>query len=228
MKLLIVEDNLKLLDAISDTLRSEHFVCETATRFEEAYGKLFVYSYDIALIDINLPDGSGLELIRELKKRSTTTGIIVVSARNATTHKVEGLSLGADDYLTKPFDMAELVARVKALLRRRNYGGSDTLTHGGITIHTGSREVIAGDRKIDLTRSEYDILLFFFSNPRRVLTRERIAEHIWGDNMDLADSFDFIYSHIKNLRKKITAAGAADPIKAVYGIGYKLETMHNV
>src|SRR5690554_1065331 len=218
MKLLIVEDNTKLLESISETLEAEHFKCELAANFKEAHEKLFIYEYDIALIDINLPDGSGLELIKSLKQSRNTTGIIVVSARNSTMQKIEGLNLGADDYLTKPFDMAELVARVKALLRRRKYGGSEIISRGEIAIHTESREVFHKNRIIDLTRSEYDILLFFFSNPNRVLTRERIAEHIWGDNMDLADSFDFIYSHIKNLRKKLTTAGAADPIKAVYGI----------
>lgn len=222
MKLLIVEDNLKLLDAISETLIAEKMICERAAGYRDALEKVFLYDYDIALIDINLPDGSGLELIRELKKHSSTTGIIVISARNATSQKIEGLTIGADDYLTKPFDMAELVARVKALMRRRNFEGSDTITRNAITINTESREVSYQNKMIELTRSEYDILLFFFSNPHRVLTRERIAEHIWGDDMDMVDSFDFIYSHIKNLRKKLTQAGASDPVKAVYGIGYKL------
>jgi DNA-binding response OmpR family regulator len=147
----------------------------------------------------------------------------VVSARDALDNKIEGLELGADDYVTKPFDMAELVARVKALVRRRNFGGQSVVTQGDFSIDTQSREVTAAGRKIDLTRSEYDILLFLFSNAGRVISRESLAEHIWGDHMDLADSFDFIYSHIKNLRKKITTAGATDPIRAVYGIGYKYE-----
>ena len=223
MKFLVIEDNTKLLVSIKEILAAENFVCETAETFESAHEKIFLYNYDIIIADINLPDGSGLELIKEIKKQNLSSGIIIISARNSLDNKIEGLDLGADDYITKPFDMAELVARVKALLRRRSFSGNDLVTIGEISIDTNNREVFAGKQKIELTKSEYDILLFFFSNQSRVLTRESIAEHIWGDNMDLADSFDFIYSHIKNLRKKITAAGTDDPIKAVYGIGYKLE-----
>ncbi|QGY42765.1 response regulator [Maribellus comscasis] len=224
MKLLIVEDNAKLLEAISETLESESFLCETSLNFQNAHEKIFLYNYDVFVVDINLPDGSGLELIKEMKTQNPSTGIIVISAGNSLDNKIEGLDLGADDYITKPFDMAELVARIKALLRRRNFSGNSRVTVNGISIDTASREVFAGKQKIELTKSEYDILLFFFSNPGRTLTKESIAEHIWGDNMDLADSFDFIYSHIKNLRKKISAAGVNTPIKAVYGIGYKLDS----
>lgn len=187
--------------------------------------KIAVYQYDIFVVDINLPDGSGLDLIRKMKSTNTQTGVIVVSARDSLDNKVEGLELGADDYMTKPFDMAELVARIKSLIRRRNFGGNSLVTFGDISIKTDSREVFVNNNPVDLTKSEYDILLFFISNPNRVITKESIAEHIWGDNMDLADSFDFIYSHIKNLRKKITSNKTADPIKAVYGIGYKLNTV---
>ena len=227
IKLLIVEDNLKLLDAITETLSGAGFLCETAENFTQAHEKIFLYRYDILVVDINLPDGSGLDLINEIRKQDTSTGIIVVSARNSLDNKLEGLELGADDYMTKPFDMAELVARVKSLIRRRNFGGSNIVSVGGLTIDTDRREVISSGQVIDLTKSEYDILMFFISNQNRVLTRESIAEHIWGDNMDLADSFDFIYSHIKNLRKKITSAGSTDPIKAVYGIGYKFSISEN-
>lgn len=223
MKILIVEDNLKLLEAISEALSAEQFLCITTSSFDDAHEKLFLYTYDILIVDINLPGGSGLDLIRAIKKHNPSTGIIVISARNSLDNKIEGLELGADDYITKPFAMAELIARVKSLLRRRNFSGSDAVTIGDITIETTSRKVFVKDALIDLTKSEFDILLFFFSNPKRVLTRESIAEHIWGDNMDLLDSFDFIYSHIKNLRKKITAQGGKDLIKAVYGIGYKLD-----
>lgn len=223
MKLLLVEDNHKLLEAIIESLAAENFLCETADNFPVAHEKIGMYDYDLLVVDINLPGGSGLDLIRNIKRQKPSTGIIVISARNSLDNKLEGLELGADDYLTKPFDMAELVARIKSLIRRRNFAGSHLVSLGDITIDTTKREVTAKGRKIELTKSEFDILLFFFSNPQRVLTRESIAEHIWGDNMDLADSFDFIYSHIKNLRKKITSTGSHDLIKAVYGIGYKLD-----
>lgn len=223
MKILIVEDNIALLESIAEALTAEKLLCEKAFDFFSAQEKINLYTYDLLVVDINLPGGSGLELIRELKKIQSNAGIIVVSARNALDHKIEGLELGADDYITKPFDMAELIARVKALIRRRNFSGSHQVQIGDIVLKTDSREVFVSDAKIDLTKSEYDILLFFISNPGRVITRESLAEHIWGDHMDMADSFDFIYSHIKNLRKKITTQQVKDPIKAVYGVGYKLE-----
>lgn len=223
MKILIVEDNSKLLEAISEALSAEGFLCITTERFDDAHEKLYLYTYDVLIVDINLPGGSGLDLIGSIKTHNQSTGIIVISARDSLDNKIEGLELGADDYITKPFDMAELIARVKALLRRRNFLGGNTVSFGDISIETTTREVKVGNKNIDLTKSEFDILLFFFSNPGRVLTRETIAEHIWGDNMDLVDSFDFIYSHIKNLRKKITSVGGKDLIKAVYGIGYKFE-----
>ena len=228
MKILVVEDHPGLLSAIGEALEAEKFLVERAADFPVAEEKVHLHRYDLIIVDINLPGGSGLEIIRAVKRLGGETGIIVVSARNSLDHKIEGLELGADDYVTKPFDMAELVARVKALVRRRSFGGQSVVTQGDLSIDTQTREVTAAGRKIDLTRSEYDILLFLFSNAGRVISRESLAEHIWGDHMDLADSFDFIYSHIKNLRKKITTAGAADPIRAVYGIGYKFETPREI
>jgi DNA-binding response OmpR family regulator len=181
-----------------------------------------LYSYDVFLVDINLPDGSGLDLVERIKENHPQSGIIIISARDAIHQKIEGLDMGADDYIAKPFDMGELIARVHALFRRKKLDGSSSIKHGFIEVETRKREVMIKNRPVDLTRSEYDILLFFLANPTRVLTREAIAEHIWGDNMDMADSFDFIYSHIKNLRKKMIGSGAADPLKSVYGVGYKL------
>ncbi|HEX2956140.1 MAG TPA: response regulator transcription factor [Chitinispirillaceae bacterium] len=223
MKILVIEDNLRLLESIEYYLKRENFLCVTSEKYVTATEKIALYTYDIIIIDINLPDGSGLNLITEAKRKNPSTGIIVISARNSLENKIEGLNLGADDYLTKPFDMAELVARVKALLRRRNFSGTNCITAGEIAVDVTNRKVTVSDCEVDLTKSEFDILLFFLSNPGRTLTRESIAEHIWGDNMDLVDSFDFIYSHIKNLRKKITLRNAKDPIRAVYGIGYKFE-----
>ena len=221
MKLLVVEDNQELLDIIVVTMIKENYQCEKATNYDDADEKIHLYTYDILIIDINLPGGSGLDLIRYAKKSKPITGMI--SARNSLENKIEGLDLGADDYITKPFDVAELVARVKSLIRRRNFSGSETITYNEITIDTTKRTVFANNTEIELTKSEFDILLFFFSNPGRVLTKETIAEHIWGDNMDLVDSFDFIYSHIRNIRRKIIEKGARIPVKAVYGMGYKLE-----
>lgn len=223
MKILAVEDNIRLLESIEYYLRSEKFLCTTAEMYEDASEKIALYTYDVVIVDINLPDGSGLNLIREAKSKDPSVGIIIISARNSLENKIEGLNLGADDYLTKPFDMAELIARVKALLRRRNFSGNDCISAGEISVDVTRRLVTVSNREIELTKSEFDILLFFLSNQGRALTRESIAEHIWGDNMDLVDSFDFIYSHIKNLRKKIIAHGVKDPIRAVYGIGYKFE-----
>lgn len=223
MKLLVIEDNLELLDSISKALALEKHVCETADSYWKADEKIYLYEYDLLIVDINLPDGSGIEIIKKIKKINPMTGVIVISARNSLENKIEGLESGADDYITKPFAMEELIARVKSLLRRRNYSGNDIVSYGDISINTTAREVFVGKEQLELTKSEYDILLFFFANPNRVLSKESIAEHIWGDNMDLADSFDFIYSHIKNIRKKIGFAGASDPVKAVYGIGYKLQ-----
>lgn len=221
MKLLLVEDQIELNKAIAQALNKDGLLCEATTNFQEADEKIAMYSYDVLIVDINLPDGNGLELIQRMKHANPATGIIVISARNSLDNKIEGLELGADDYLTKPFDVAELIARVHSLLRRRNFSGNDVIHFCGAQIETSNRLVKVGENVIPFTKSEYDILLFFASNPNRVLTKESIAEHIWGDNMDLADSFDFIYSHIKNIRKKMTDAGAENPFKVVYGTGYK-------
>lgn len=224
MKLLVIEDNDSLRESIGSALADAGMRCELVADFESAREKIALYQYDILVVDINLPDGSGLQLIRLLKQHDTKAGVIVVSARNSLENKLEGLDIGADDYLTKPFDMAELIARINALYRRRNLDGSQQLTIGSLVLDAEKRGVFVNDHELPLTKSEYNILAFFMVNPNRVLTRETIAEHIWGDDMDLADSFDFIYSHMKNIRKKVTKAGGEWPVKSVYGVGYKLET----
>lgn len=223
MKILVIEDHTTLGKLIQNALVADDFVCELVQTYQKAAEKIDLYQYDLLVVDINLPDGTGLDIIREIKRKRPTTGVIVISARNSLSNKIEGLDLGADDYIIKPFDIAELIARVKSLTRRLLFSGSDEISIGKITIHTSQKTVIIDNKVLELTKSEYEILLFFFSNHGRVLSKESIAEHIWGDHMDLVDSFDFIYSHIKNLRKKITNTGIDDPIKVIYGTGYKLD-----
>ncbi|HKI90079.1 MAG TPA: response regulator transcription factor, partial [Draconibacterium sp.] len=189
--------------------------------FNDADEKLSVYHYDVALIDITLPGGSGLQLIENLKRRNTDTGIIIISARDSLDDKLNGLDLGADDYITKPFHLSELNARVKAVLRRRKFDGATTVVFNEIEMQPDQGTVKVNGKNLVLTKKEFEMLLFFISNKNRLLTRESIAEHLWGDNIDLADNFDFIYTHINNLRKKIIKNGGNDYIKTVYGIGYK-------
>jgi len=221
MKILIIEDEIELLTAISNYLTRENFICELAESFTKAQEKTAVYEYDIILLDITLPDGNGLELISTIKKYNSKAGVIILSAKNSLDDKITGLDLGADDYLTKPFQLSELNSRINALLRRRNYAGSNMVIFNELKINTDGKAVYIGDKQLTLTRKEYDILLFLIINQNRVLTKEAIAEHLWDDNIDLADSYDFIYTHLNNIRKKIKAAGGNDYIKTLYGMGYK-------
>ncbi len=221
MKILIIEDEPDLLFEIKNFLEKENYVCEVADNFLEADEKMAVYHYDMALIDITLPGGSGLKLIDNLKQQNTDTGIIIISARNSLDDKLTGLDLGADDYITKPFHLSELNARIKAVFRRRKFEGSTSVIFNEIELLPDYGKVKILDKSLILTKKEFEILLFFIANKNRLLTRESIAEHLWGDNIDLADNFDFIYTHINNLRKKIVKAGGNDYIKSVYGIGYK-------
>jgi DNA-binding response OmpR family regulator len=221
MKLLIVEDEPALQEEMKNFLEKENYVCETAANFNDADEKLSVYHYDVALIDITLPGGSGLQLIENIKRQNTDTGIIIISARNSLDDKLTGLDLGADDYITKPFHLSELNARVKAVLRRRKFDGSTKIEFNEIELLPDQGKAEINGKSLALTKKEFEMLLFFISNKNRLLTRESIAEHLWGDNIDLADNFDFIYTHINNLRKKILKNSGKDYIKTVYGIGYK-------
>ena len=221
MKILIVEDEPELLKEIKAYLLKENYICEISDSFNNASEKLHLYHYDIAIIDITLPGGSGLALIELLKKQKADTGILIISAKNSLDDKLTGLDLGADDYITKPFHLAELNARVKALLRRKNFNGSTEIIHNEIKIHPKDKLVFVHNKKLALTKKEYELLTFFIANKNRLLTKESIAEHLWGDNIDLADNFDFIYVHINNLRKKIALVGGEDYLQTVYGMGYK-------
>jgi DNA-binding response OmpR family regulator len=221
MKILIIEDEKDLLEAMSGYLTLEGLLCETASTFFKAEDSLSAYNYDIIILDLTLPDGNGLDLISLIKERNSKAGLLIVSARSSLDDKVKGLDLGADDYITKPFHLAELNSRIRSLARRRFFEGKNELTFNEITINTDSLEVAINRELIDLTRKEYDILLYFMVNRNRVITRESIAEHIWGDNSTFADNFDFIYSHIKNIRKKIELKKGRNYLHNIYGIGYK-------
>jgi DNA-binding response OmpR family regulator len=223
MKILIVEDEKDLSESIQQYLHEEGYVCEVVFDYPNASLKINVYQYDIIIVDIMLPGGSGFDLIKELKKNSSKSGIIVISARDSLDDKLTGLDLGADDYITRPFHMAELNARVKSVIRRRAFEGNKSIVFNEIWIETENQQVKINDWHISLTKKEYDLLIYFLANKNRVLSKESIAEHLWGDNMDMADSFDFIYTHIKNLRKKILEFGGKDYIGTIYGVGYKFD-----
>ncbi|WP_416448307.1 response regulator transcription factor [Leeuwenhoekiella sp. A2] len=220
MKILIAEDERELQQSIATYLQRDGNVCEIASDYNDAAYKLDLYDYDLVILDVNLVTGSGIDLLKKLKKAKSEAGVIIISANNSLDDKLEGLDLGADDYITKPFHLAELNSRIKAVLRRGKFGGDETISFNEIKIDTKSRTAYINNKAMNLTRKEYDLLLFFITNQGRVLSKEIIAEHLWGDSSDLLDSFDFIYVHINNLRKKLTSAGAKY-IKTAYGSGYK-------
>jgi len=221
MKILIIEDEQQLLETMVEYLENEGYLCEAVESLNDAEMKVDLYNYDCVIVDITLPDGSGLDVIRELKDSKPGTGIIIVSAKNSLDDKIHGLDLGADDYMTKPFHLSELNARIKSLIRRKNFDGTNNIIFNEIEIEPENRQVTVCNKTVVLTKKELDLLMYFISNKERVVTREAIAEHLWGDNMDLADNFDFVYTHIKNLRKKLMNKGSEDYIQTIYGIGYK-------
>lgn len=222
MKLLIIEDEIDLADSIVDYFTTEGYVTECAHTYRQAYENIELYEYDCIIVDITLPDGNGLSLIEKLKADSTETGIIIISARQSTDDKIKGLDIGADDYLAKPFSLSELNARVKSIIRRRKFNGKKEFKWNELTLNAENRQLLVDNTEVNLTRKEYDLLVYFLSNKERILTKEAIVEHLWGDMMGLsADSLDFIYTHIRNLRKKLLSNGCRDYIKTIYGVGYK-------
>ncbi|MBN2010014.1 response regulator transcription factor [candidate division KSB1 bacterium] len=221
MKLLIVEDNTHLASDMKQFLTENGFVVEVAGTLREASQRINDYQYDLVILDLGLPDGNGLALISEIKEKEKDVAILIVTAKNSLEDKVKGLDLGADDYITKPFHKVELNARVRSVLRRNKFNRKDIIVVDALKIDLPASQAYVNDKPLILTKKEYDLLLYFMYNKNRVLTKESIAEHLWGDHIDEADSFDFIYNHIKNLRKKITAAGGKNYIQAMYGMGYK-------
>lgn len=223
MKILIVEDEKLLSRSIQEYLESSNCVCEIASSKNDAFLKISLYEYDCILLDLSLPDGHGFEILKELKSKNKTEGVIIISAKENLETRIEGLQLGADDYLTKPFHLSELLVRIQALIRRKQFQGQNLITFNEISIDILSRNVLVNSKLVSLTKKELELLLFLIGNQGKVLSKSSIAEHLSGDMADMFDNHDFVYAHIKNLKKKLVEFGALDYLKSVYGIGYKWE-----
>ena len=222
MKILVIEDERSLQELIARALLKEHYVVEVASTYGEAWEKLSLFSYDCILLDIMLPDGNGLDLLKAFREEGKELTVIILSARNSLEDKITGLEEGADDYLPKPFHTAELLARIKSVTRRSNGSGRNGIVYGNVKLNPDSRTVEVGGKALTLVKKEYDILHYFLLRPGHMVDKSVLAEAVWGDDISLADNFDFIYSQVKNLRKKLEEAGAVIEIKSVYGFGYKL------
>jgi len=223
MKILIIEDEKELSQDIAKYLSEEDYLCEFASSYQQAIEKIDAYAYDCILLDIMLPDGNGIELLQELKSQNKQDGVIIISAKDALDDKIKGLQLGADDYLTKPFHFSELAARIFSIIRRKQFENSNILTQNELTIDLVAKTVLVKNKKIELTKTEIDLLLFFIGNKNRVISKSTLAEHLSGDFADMLDNHDFVYAHIKNLKKKLNKGGAESYLKTVYGTGYKWE-----
>jgi DNA-binding response OmpR family regulator len=221
MKILIIEDEKELVKSIREYFNEQGLVTEYCYTYKSAIEKISQFSYDCLLIDINLPDGSGLDVIKLLKEKNNDAGIIVISANNSIDDKVRALDMGADDYLPKPFHLSELNARLKALFRRKKFSGKNEIVFGALTLFPDEIKVLINNKTIEFTKKEFEILYFFISNANKSITKEAIASHIWGDHFTKVSSFDFIYAQIKNLRKKLIENTGIDYIKTIYGMGYK-------
>ncbi|MDH6358576.1 response regulator transcription factor [Parabacteroides sp. PF5-9] len=222
MKILVVEDEDALREVIVRSLEKERYLVECVANYQEAMFKINDYDYDCIILDIMLPGGSGLSILEELKKCHKKESVIIISAKDSLEDKITGLDLGADDYLTKPFHLAELNARIKSVVRRKQQDGEMNLILANITLYPDRHAVFIENKELELNRKEFDLLYYFITNPNRVISKSALAESVWGDYIDQADSLDFIYSQVKNLRKKLKTAGATPEIKAVYGFGYKM------
>lgn len=224
MKILLIEDELELQKSIEQYLEMEGNIVEISPDFSHAQQKISIYDYDCILVDITLPNGSGLDLLGEIKQKKSKAGVIIISAKNSLDDKVNGLDLGADDYLPKPFHLSELNSRIKALIRRKSFDGNLEISINEIKILPHERRVLVHNQDVILTSKEYDLLLYFISNKNRVVSKSALAEHLWGDNSDRLDNFDFIYNHVKNLRKKLLEKECEDYLQTIYGIGYNFKT----
>jgi len=222
LKILIVEDEKVLNESMVTYLSGSGYICESASTYNDALERIDHHTYDCIVLDIMLPGGSGLQLLKYLKEDKKDEGVIIISAKGALDDKMAGFELGADDYLTKPFHLPELSMRISAIIRRKNFQGQSIINAGDISIDVVAKIVRANNKELDLTQKEYQLLLYLVTNKNKILSKNAIAEHLWGDDQDFAENYDFIYTHIKNIRKKIVGAGGIDSIRSVYGMGYKL------
>lgn len=226
MKILIIEDNSDLASGIEKYLSGEGYTCDVSTTVEQTLQKIQLYDYECILLDITLPDGSGFTILEKLKHLNKQEGVIIISAKDSLDDKIKGLFLGADDYLTKPFHLAELAMRVLAVIRRKTFNGNNSVKYGDISIDISEKTVFFKDKLVEqLSPKEFDLLGFLISSPKRVLSKGSIAEHLLGDNADMLDNFDFVYAHVKNLKKKLKQAGCTNYIHTIYGMGYKFEKL---
>lgn len=223
MKVLIIEDERDLAKSISEYLSEENYLCEFASTFRQAMDKINTYQYDCIILDIMLPDGNGLDILEELKKQNKQDGVIIVSAKNGLDDRVNGLQMGADDYLTKPFHLSELMARVFSIIRRKQFDNSNKIRNNELQIDLLSKTVTINNQTIVLTKKEFDLLIYFIGNKNKVISKSTLAEHLSGDFADMLDNHDFVYAHVKNLKKKLYDAGCDHYLKTVYGTGYKWE-----
>ena len=221
MKILIIEDEKELSKNIAKFLSDDNYLCEQAYDFDSAIEKISLYTYDCILLDLNLPGGDGIQVLKEIKVRHINSGVIILSARGSLDDKIEGLKIGADDYLSKPFSLSELSIRIYALMRRQQFSHNNLLTSGNLEIDLLSKTAKVKDRIINLTRSEYDLLLFLIGNKKRIVSKDSIAEHLSGDMADMFDNYNFVYAHIKNLKAKLSEEGCDCMIKTIYGTGYQ-------
>lgn len=223
MKILIIEDENELADSISEYLSGENYLCEFARTFNQALDKIESFNYDCILLDIMLPDGNGMNVLEELKKQNKQDGVIIISAKDALDDKVKGLQIGADDYLTKPFHLSELAARIYSVIRRKQFANTNTFKQNELKIDLLAKTIAVHNQQVILTKKEFDLLLYFIGNKNRVISKSTLAEHLSGDFADMLDNHDFVYAHIKNLKKKLSEAGCESYLKTVYGTGYKWE-----
>lgn len=223
MKILIIEDEMEFAKSISEYLSDESYLCEYATTFQQALYKIESFDYDCILLDIMLPDGNGMKLLETLEQMKKQDGVIIISAKNSLEDKIKGLQIGADDYLTKPFHLAELSARVFSIIRRKQFDNANIVQQNEIEINLISKSVFIHGKEIILTKREFDLLTYFMGNKNRVISKSNLAEHLSGDFADMMDNHDFVYTHIKNLKKKLNDAGYCNYLKTIYGTGYKWE-----